>query len=596
MNTPTTLAAITLSETPLWADNPTADDLLGFEDIAEPLLEALGRDRLDPVALGVFGDWGSGKTTVLEIIRKRLAADPSVVVVYTRPWEYDPNTDPKATLIAEVLAAVRKKVADDEGKLDRLGDEVAKRFKRLAARIKWSKAITMTATSAVTLSLPKFSDVADIFSGEGEEDVVAEPSLQGFRDEFATLMGELEEISRVVVLVDDLDRCLPTSVISSLEAIKLFLSVPKMAFVVAADRRLVTHAISTRYEPAPRAHDMAVQYLEKIVQIPVGVPVLGLTDTEGYLSLLLLQRHFDGNAEGLATVVAHCNRRRGEAAQRLLEELPEDAIPTNARGDLGLASMLAPVLADRMNGNPRRLKRFLNAFWIRSAIAARRTAQLDAPALAKLMVLEETDSDNFTTLLDWLGNGELAARLAALETEEADVGATDAHAYLRQWARERPHLSEYDLGPYLRLAASLRSLPTPATSLRSDLRELLEQLADKGRAVRKGAQARAVEMQVEDRLTLARELVATLRAEPNRQSEIGESLGELAGKDEAVAAEIASRLEDFDAAKVLPALVIRLNGAGAAMRALVERWVASDRLPEPSRKAAAKAPQPKVQR
>ena len=48
--------------TPLWADNPATTDLLGFADIAEPILEAVGRDKLDPVAVGIFGDWGSGKS------------------------------------------------------------------------------------------------------------------------------------------------------------------------------------------------------------------------------------------------------------------------------------------------------------------------------------------------------------------------------------------------------------------------------------------------------------------------------------------------------------------------------------------------------
>lgn len=71
--------------TPLWADNPTAEDLLGFIDIAEPIIDALGREKLDPVAIGIFGDWGSGKTTILELIAKRLGEFDDVVVVYTRP-------------------------------------------------------------------------------------------------------------------------------------------------------------------------------------------------------------------------------------------------------------------------------------------------------------------------------------------------------------------------------------------------------------------------------------------------------------------------------------------------------------------------------
>jgi predicted KAP-like P-loop ATPase len=97
---------------PLWPDNPTSEDLLGFSDVASPIVEALKRDRLDPVALGVFGDWGSGKTTVLELVKDQLKDDNSIVVVYTRPWEYDPATDPKATLIGEVLIAVRDAAGD----------------------------------------------------------------------------------------------------------------------------------------------------------------------------------------------------------------------------------------------------------------------------------------------------------------------------------------------------------------------------------------------------------------------------------------------------------------------------------------------------
>jgi predicted KAP-like P-loop ATPase len=122
---------MTPSETPLWPDNPTAQDLLGFSDIAEPIREVLLRDRLDPVAIGVFGDWGSGKSTVLEILQEQLNGRGQVVVVYTRPWEYDPNIDPKATLIAEVLAGVRTEVAKNQSRMDELAD----RFKGLISRI-----------------------------------------------------------------------------------------------------------------------------------------------------------------------------------------------------------------------------------------------------------------------------------------------------------------------------------------------------------------------------------------------------------------------------------------------------------------------------
>ena len=99
----------------LWPDNPTALDLLGFEDIAAPVLEAIARERLDPVAVGVFGDWGSGKTTVLEILNEQLKDQSDTLVVFTRPWEYDPTLDARATLITEVLEVVRAKAEADKG-------------------------------------------------------------------------------------------------------------------------------------------------------------------------------------------------------------------------------------------------------------------------------------------------------------------------------------------------------------------------------------------------------------------------------------------------------------------------------------------------
>ena len=404
------------SSTPLWPDNPTGQDLLGFADIVDPIEEALLRERLDPVALGVFGDWGSGKSTVLEILRDRLAKRGRVVVVYTRPWEYDPNIDPKATLIAEVLAAIRSEVAKDEGRMKQLAD----RFAGLVSRIQWSKAVTLVANSAVTLSLPSITDVVGLFGPKSGDDA-SDPTLQGFREEFDALMGELEEIDRVVVLVDDLDRCLPDTVVAALEAIKLFLSVRKMGFVVAADRRLVTLAIATRYGQSPQGTIMAREYLEKIVQIPISVPALGLADTEAYLAMMLLDRHVDD--DGLAALAEHCDARRRAGDARTLDELPDGLIPAAAADELQLAAVLAPVLFRRMAGNPRRLKRFLNAYWLRTAIAVRRNAALEPAALAKLLVLEELDPDAFSQLLAWLGDGELPQKLAELEdATKADGG------------------------------------------------------------------------------------------------------------------------------------------------------------------------------
>lgn len=94
----------------LWSDEPSPVDLLAFGAVAETAVEAVLDDTLDPIALGVSGPWGSGKSTVLQLIETQLAdrsaREPNqrILVVRSDPWRYDPAVGAKATLISEVLA------------------------------------------------------------------------------------------------------------------------------------------------------------------------------------------------------------------------------------------------------------------------------------------------------------------------------------------------------------------------------------------------------------------------------------------------------------------------------------------------------------
>src|SRR5260370_13044287 len=100
--------------------------------------------------------------------------------------------------------------------------------------------------------------------------------IRTFRDDFETLLSA-SDIKALVVLIDDLDRCSPDRLIENLEAIKLFLAVPRTAFVIAADERIVRHAISRRYDvqqlrdeqsAAQEPYDLVTDYLEKLIQVP----------------------------------------------------------------------------------------------------------------------------------------------------------------------------------------------------------------------------------------------------------------------------------------------------------------------------------------
>ena len=213
-------------------DNPTSLDLLDFALVADTIAEAV-RHADEPITVGIHGPWGSGKSTVLQLVGERLAGQDKTCVITTNPWEYDDHADVKGTLIGAVLQELQQLAAGDE--------TLSNKVLTLVRRISWSRATAAIARGALTMQW----DVAELiqaFTPAPENDDQPK-NMAGFRDSFEEVLASLK-VEHVVVLVDDLDRCLPGAVLATLEAIKLFLAVPKMGFVVAADQTMVRDAIA----------------------------------------------------------------------------------------------------------------------------------------------------------------------------------------------------------------------------------------------------------------------------------------------------------------------------------------------------------------
>src|SRR5206468_13054356 len=74
--------------------------------------------------------------------------------------------------------------------------------------------------------------------------------IHAFRKEFEDLL-DAEDIDQLVVIVDDLDRCLPKTAIATLEAIRLFLFVDRTAFVIGADELMFEYAVREHFPDLP---------------------------------------------------------------------------------------------------------------------------------------------------------------------------------------------------------------------------------------------------------------------------------------------------------------------------------------------------------
>src|SRR6185369_13069710 len=119
-----------------------------------------------------------------------------------------------------------------------------------------------------------------------EEETSPPKEIQALRDDFEATLDALRVT--LVVLIDDLDRCLPETTISTLEAIRLFLFLKNTAFVIAADTDMIKHAVR-RHFVGVNDDVLVTNYFDKLIQVPIRVPPLGTQEVRAYMMLLFVE-------------------------------------------------------------------------------------------------------------------------------------------------------------------------------------------------------------------------------------------------------------------------------------------------------------------
>ena len=284
-----------------------------------------------------------------------------------------------------------------------------------------------------------------------------------------------------MVLIDDLDRCSPERIIDNLEAIKLFLNVEQTAFVIGADPRIVRHAIATRYKQSEiqeqdnseEAGDrLVLDYLEKLIQIPYYLPRLSPTEVESYMVLLFCLRDLK-EEDAKKCLVAFDSLRANDRYSvfgyaNVEKELGKEGVAPLSES-LTFCSTSAPLITEGLKGNPRQVKRFLNAFTLRKQLA--KVAQLQHlrdEVLVKLMVLEYGQPRQYHQLYEWQATAEgFPKEIQNLESNilSSDEGADNKKtakkkkntpeiprgwetSFMQKWVAMEPLLSEVDLRDY----------------------------------------------------------------------------------------------------------------------------------------------------
>jgi hypothetical protein len=558
----------------MWHDNETSTDLLGFDYLSAALVEVLTEPRLLPVTVGVFGDWGSGKSSLMKIATADLQGREKTATIEFSAWQFEGYEDVKAALMQVIM----RRLEQEQG----LSEKAAGLRDRLLKRVDWFYVMGLAASRIATLTPPTLEDLQRaVKPSEGEEQTQA---IQDFRDDFAALLSEIENIDVLAVFIDDLDRCLPTTIIETFEAIRLFLAVPKTAFVIAADERIIRYAIRSRY-PAEAGVDLGRDYLEKIVQVPIRVPPLTDAEVETYLNLLSAELAFDD--EAFARLRERASEARASDALAVacnygIARSVVDPIPEQLQADFDLVARIAPVLAAGLHGNPRQLKRFMNALVLRRRAAAARSVDLDAAVLAKLMILEYLHEVQFRTLFEWQaashGQPPALAEAERSVSQAEDPKLSEALPFvtepsLRTWIALDPPLAEVDLQPYFYFSRDRIEMTAPGRRLPRELQELFGHLTSASDAYRAQALVKAAELPDSELRALYEALVDRFVRIPS-MAKLDDSLIELAAARAELVQMLLVTLGEVPPLSLDPGVPLRLAAKiGAAdIRALLESW------------------------
>jgi len=416
------------------AINKIAEDSLQFRIYAETLEEIIGSSQT-PLSVGLYGEWGSGKTSLMGLIQNLLERRKDIKTVWFDAWKFDKAHDLRIALIQTIL----KKMENDQD----IKEEIKTKAKNLMSRVNWfglgkatisimaqvlSPYISFLPVLAQLLAKNKSAtmDLAKLeikdFLKEPDEKKTLE-LIGEFEDEFKKMTQEyVGKTGRLVVFVDDLDRCIPEKAIDILEAIKLFLNVPSSVFIVAADQNVIINGIMQKY--GEKSTDWGRNYLEKIVQVPFRLPPL---------SKEVITKHFIQNLE------------------------TSDAIKN-------YASILAEV-----GDNPRKIKRLLNTFELQRILAVKRGIKIEEMILAKLSVLEFRWPQFYLDLIDLYNESDV--NLLKLLKAISISAEEERNNKLKSWGKisiyfndrnlmgfldREPQLFDLDLNNYVYLAQTTK--------------------------------------------------------------------------------------------------------------------------------------------
>ncbi len=476
----------------MWSDKESDKDYLNFGEVSNLAVDILMTPDMLPVSIGILGNWGAGKSSLLRLIEQQIEKqDQEYMVINFDAWLYQGYDDARVSLL-EVIA--RKLDATAKG-----NETLLQKTKNLLSRVNTFRAMGLLAEGiALAHGVPTgglfykgVSAIEKVLSSvQGKDDInkedfkdlqkTAKEGMETFNglikkvppttppqqiDAFRKEYGEiLKEIGKpLIVIIDNLDRCLPVNAIHTLEAIRLFLFLPKTAFIIAADEEMIREAVAEYFKGTSNRHQ--IDYIDKLIQVPIRVPRTGIREIRSYLFML-----FALASDIKKDILEKLRSELERSLQKSWQEAPieketalaliEKSKDTNFIKMFELADRIASILATSpfIQGNPRIVKRLLNVVKMRKKVADRREIPLDENIITKLVIFERCAGAEATADLYRLIDAELGKPkiFDLIENDSSntlpDKGLPESwtknnttSTFIKKWSQLEPSLKNVDL-------------------------------------------------------------------------------------------------------------------------------------------------------
>jgi hypothetical protein len=267
-------------------DEPTLEDALDFDRYSQELADII-MNSTPRFTIGIFGGWGTGKTTLMKMIEKKLKDNNhnDILVVWFDAWKYEKE---KYLAIVPFIRTIKIALENSPNSKSERWNKVRQGLGQMFNAFINSTNVNLSLGTygSTQINLAKFMDTlrADGSIIVNGERVYYHTHVTDYLAIALSMLRTENPNSRIVAFIDDLDRCAPDNALEVLESIKTFFDIEGMVYVIGMDSESINSIVKKKYGDN---FSKGLDYMQKIVQLPFQIPTWKEVDISKSISKII---------------------------------------------------------------------------------------------------------------------------------------------------------------------------------------------------------------------------------------------------------------------------------------------------------------------